>query len=72
MEAACEALSSGGLCSVLCYTGHPGGQEEYEAVQALAEGLPTRDWISSEVRLLNRRGAPVLVLIWKRAVPAAR
>ncbi len=25
VQAACEVLQTGGLCSILCYTGHPGG-----------------------------------------------
>lgn len=35
-------------------------------MQALVAGLPPGAWISSEVRLLNRPAAPVLVLAYKR------
>ena len=56
----------GGLLSILCYTGHAGGMEEYEAVQAVVGRLPPSGWVSSEVRLLNRPTAPVLLLVWKR------
>ncbi|KAI7843363.1 hypothetical protein COHA_003059 [Chlorella ohadii] len=66
VEAACQVLQPGGLCSILCYTGHPGGVEEYEAVKAAAGALPTSAWVTSEVRLLNRPSAPVLLLVWKR------
>ena len=43
-----ELLRPQGLLSVLCYRGHPGGVEEWEAVRAWAEGLPpatTREWV---------------------------
>lgn len=66
VEAACETLRPGGLCSILCYTGHPGGTEEYEAVRGLVGGLPPAAWLSSEIRLLNRPTAPVLLLVWKK------
>ena len=66
MRAACDALRPGGLASILCYTGHPGGQEEYEAVRDAVGALPPSAWVSSEVRLLNRPTAPVLLLLWKR------
>ncbi|PRW56560.1 S-adenosyl-L-methionine-dependent methyltransferase domain-containing [Chlorella sorokiniana] len=67
VQAACQVLQPGGLCSILCYTGHPGGMEEYEAVKAAVGALPPSSWVSSEVRLLNRPTAPVLLLVWKRA-----
>ena len=43
-----------------------GGMEEYEAVKAAVGALPPSAWVSSEVRLLNRPTAPVLLLVWKR------
>ncbi|KAL4422236.1 hypothetical protein ABPG77_009711 [Micractinium sp. CCAP 211/92] len=67
VEAACEVLRPGGLLSILCYTGHPGGMEEYEAVRARVGQLPPSGWVSSETRLLNRPAAPILLLVWKRA-----
>ncbi|EFN57927.1 hypothetical protein CHLNCDRAFT_20577, partial [Chlorella variabilis] len=66
VQAACDVLQPGGLCSILCYTGHPGGMEEYQAVKALVAALPPSRWNSSEVRLLNRPDAPALLLLWKR------
>lgn len=29
VEAACDVLKPGGLLSILCYTGHPGGPTSY-------------------------------------------
>jgi hypothetical protein len=55
-----------GLVSIMCYIGHPGGLEEYEAVRDMLAGLSVSYWTSSELRLLNRPSAPVLVLLWRR------
>jgi hypothetical protein len=65
LEAALEVLMPGGLLSVLAYTGHKGGMEEFEAVRGLVSALPTEHWLSSEVRLLNRPSAPVLMLVYR-------
>ena len=72
VEAAVEVLLPGGLLSMLCYTGHPGGQEEYEGVRAAVEALPPAYWVTSELRLLNRPTAPVLLLAWKRELGGQR
>lgn len=66
LEGSLEALCDGGLVSMLCYTGHDGGMEEYEAVRGFAAGLSSAHWKTSEFRLLNSPTAPIMVLIWKR------
>lgn len=63
-----EVLHPGGLLSVLAYTGHPGGREEYEAALSFVAGLPPAEWVSSQVQVVNRPLAPVLLLVWKRAL----
>ena len=66
LEGSLEALCEGGLVSMLCYTGHDGGMEEYEAIRDFAAGLSAAHWKTSEFRLLNSPTAPIMVLIWKR------
>jgi len=66
VEASFEVLHPGGLLSILAYTGHEGGPEEFSAVTALLEQLPPRYWISTQVKVLNRPTAPVLLLVWKK------
>ncbi|CAL5321303.1 unnamed protein product [Camellia sinensis] len=66
LEAAKRMLASGGLISIVVYVGHPGGREEYEAVQAFASGLPVENWICCKLQMLNRPLAPILVLVLKR------
>lgn len=61
-----QVLQPGGLLTVMAYTGHPGGQEEYEAVGKLLKELSPAYWVSSELRVVNRPTAPVLLLVWRR------
>ena len=67
LHAASLALLPGGLLSVMCYTGHPGGREEAQAVHAFFAELPPREWTSTELRLVNRDAAPHLMLAYRRA-----
>lgn len=60
-------LQPAGLLTVMAYTGHPGGKEEYDAVVQLLEGLSSAYWVTSEVRLVNRPTAPILLLAWRRS-----
>ncbi|KAL7258791.1 hypothetical protein ACSBR1_004823 [Camellia fascicularis] len=66
LEAAKRMLAPGGLISIVVYVGHPGGREEYEAVQAFDSGLPVENWICYKLQTLNRPLAPILVLVLKR------
>jgi hypothetical protein len=65
IEGSLECLCSGGLVSLLCYTGHDDG-EEFGAVQEFVGQLSPRYWLVSQIQLLNAPSAPVMVLIWKR------
>lgn len=67
LEAAYEVLMPGGLLSVLCYTAHEGGFQEYTEVVSALEELPPSYWVSSQVKLLNRPTAPVILTAWKRS-----
>ncbi|CAK9174995.1 unnamed protein product [Ilex paraguariensis] len=66
LDAAKRILAPGGLISIVVYVGHPGGREEFEAVQAFASGLPVGNWMCCKLEMLNRPLAPVLVLLLKR------
>jgi hypothetical protein len=54
------------LLSILAYTGHEGGPEEFSAVASLLEQLPPKYWVSTQIKAMNRPTAPVLLLSWKR------
>lgn len=66
LKAAKELLLPGGLISVVAYVGHPGGREEYETVRAFASELPAERWVCSQIQMLNKPLAPVLVFLFKR------
>ena len=67
VEASLEALKFGGLISLLCYRGHPGGEQEFVAVRQFVQELSPRHWVSSETQILNSPSAPVMIMIWKRS-----
>ncbi len=66
-----EVLRAGGLLSVVCYPGHPGGEEESEAVLSWARGL---DSAAHAAELFRREGtlrpAPFLILVRKLPLTA--
>mmetsp|Transcript_17095 Transcript_17095/g.47702 ORF Transcript_17095/g.47702 Transcript_17095/m.47702 type:complete len:356 (+) Transcript_17095:145-1212(+) len=66
-QASFETLKPGGVVTVMCYTGHEGGEEEYRAVIELMQGLSPKLWTTMEHRILNRAAAPVLQLAWRRS-----
>lgn len=56
-------IKRGGLISVVCYRGHDGGEEEYQAVLEVARHLDD-DWSCVEEKSINAsEKTPVLVLI---------
>lgn len=67
LSAACHLLAPGGRISVMVYIGHPGGDEEYNAVRGFLEKLGA-DW---RWHLANPEGtpasAPQLFLLDRRA-----
>jgi predicted methyltransferase len=44
VEQALVLLKAGGLCTVVCYPGHPGGAQEAEAVSRFVENLDPDDY----------------------------
>jgi predicted methyltransferase len=72
VEAAFEVLHPGGLLSILAYTGHENGPEEFAAVASLLEQLPPKYWVSTQMKVMNRPTAPVLLLAWKRDLEEER
>lgn len=64
LEQAAARLAGGGVLTLHCYTGHPGGQEEADAVRRFARTLPPRRWRVLECADANRdqRGEIVLLL----------
>lgn len=66
LKAAITLIQTGGAISITCYPGHAGGDEEAQAVREFASALPDGEWSCYWHERLNRKKAPVLVLLQKR------
>ncbi|MNC80565.1 putative rRNA methylase [compost metagenome] len=52
---------------MVVYSGHPGGEEEAEAVNTWAEALPQREFQVMSYRFMNQRNhPPYLIAVEKR------
>ncbi|MEN6348406.1 MAG: class I SAM-dependent methyltransferase [Syntrophomonas sp.] len=61
-----ELLDVGGLISIVFYLGHPGGQDELEAVRSYLSGLCQQDFEVMENRYLNQiNNPPQVILVYK-------
>jgi hypothetical protein len=68
LEAAAAGLLPGGLVTVVCYPGHPGGREEAEAVVAWARGLDAVRFRAIRTdNLVEGAPGPFLVAVERRA-----
>lgn len=66
LQAALRLLRAGGRAGLVIYTGHPGGMEEYEAVEKTSAGLDCALFSVIKIVLLNRAAtAPVVIVIEK-------
>lgn len=69
-----QVLQPGGLLTVVSYTRHPGGQEEYEAVTALLRELRTaywvRPWLGQRLTGDLRVGTLLASIRWHAFAPA--
>ncbi|TCS95938.1 class I SAM-dependent methyltransferase [Hazenella coriacea] len=66
LQIACEWLAPGGLITIALYTGHPGGQQESDAVIHWAKQLPPKKYQVLWQQIVNRTHAPSLLVIEKR------
>ncbi len=66
LDQALVALKPGGLLAVVCYPGHPGGDEESSAVVAWSARLQSPGFRPETIRRMDTlRPAPFLVLVSK-------
>ncbi len=59
LNAALDLVRPGGAVSVVCYAGHPGGEEETHAVAAWAAGLKHEKMIAGRYETVNKPGGAV-------------
>ncbi len=62
LEASIRLLRNGGVITVVAYTGHPGGQEEADAVCEWAGRLPQERYQALQYRFTNQRNHPPFLL----------
>ena len=62
LQVAVDRLNQGGIITLVIYTGHPGGQEEYNVVRSFAAGLPQQHYSVLEYKLINQVNRPPLLL----------
>lgn len=55
-------LRPGGMLTIVCYPGHPGGDAEARAVEAWAAGLPVAKFLVARYGMLNLASAPPFLL----------
>jgi predicted methyltransferase len=48
-----ELLEPNGILSVMCYPGHPGGDQEAELIEQFMASLPHHSWRTGKYQLLN-------------------
>lgn len=62
LEAAAACLMPGGLLSVVCYPGHPGGDEEAARVENWLAASPTHSWRLAKYTIPGtKQPAPILL-----------
>lgn len=67
---AMKLLKKDGLICISMYSGHPGGQEEKQALLDFAESLDDRTWHVAYINMKNQRKNPpeILLITLKRGV----
>lgn len=58
LQAAADLVQPGGVITVVVYSGHEGGTEEAEAVEAWSNALDQRAFRALSYRFVNRRNDP--------------
>lgn len=56
-------LARGGVMSIVAYPGHPGGEDEYEAVKHYLSSWPQQDFEVLEFSFLNQVNQPAILLL---------
>jgi tRNA1(Val) A37 N6-methylase TrmN6 len=62
LQAALTALRKEGLVTLVIYTGHPGGKEEYNTVKEYVSSLPQQQYSVLEYKLINQVNSPPLLI----------
>lgn len=63
VQEAMKLLSKDGLICISMYSGHPGGEDEKQALLDFAESLDSRIWHAAYINMRNQRNNPPEVLL---------
>jgi hypothetical protein len=63
LNAALEFLAPGGVMTIVCYTGHPGGAEEAGAVHGWCEVLDISSFRALHYETVNKKGAAIRLYV---------
>jgi predicted methyltransferase len=63
LDAAAHLLQSGGIITIVAYTGHEGAQEEANAVEHWASALPQKQFSVLLYRFINQLNRPPFLII---------
>ncbi|MBS3886581.1 MAG: methyltransferase domain-containing protein [Dethiobacter sp.] len=66
LDFATKQLNKGGIITILVYTGHEGGREEWEKVREFSLALPQQQFTVLEYRLINQKNNPPFLLAISR------
>lgn len=67
LNASLKFIKANGLISIMVYTGHPGGEEEKNAIESFVSKLPREKWLVLKWYAMNKApNTPYLILIYKR------
>lgn len=65
VENALKLVRQGGMVCLTCYSGHPEGAKEEEALLEMAGGLNPKEWTVIHTRWTNRKKAPSILMFIK-------
>jgi tRNA1(Val) A37 N6-methylase TrmN6 len=66
LRASVSAIKKGGVITILAYTGHPGGVEEYSDVCEFLSALPQQEFNVLSYRYINQKNNPPVLLAVSR------
>lgn len=66
VKAALTMLSPGGVITLVVYTGHPGGQEEWHFIEHYVKSLAKNNYRVLLYKFLNTNNSPFMVAVEKR------
>jgi 16S rRNA C1402 N4-methylase RsmH len=68
VKSAVKLISTGGRISILCYPGHPGGQEETQTIKTYARSLANEFKVTIHAPVTEIKRPPELIIIEKKGL----